>query len=122
MQVNIATPILQRRPQTSDGHTESENFSRLIEQSHARSTDYGISSLDEADYSTHGHSSLLQALDENRFLFEHAAPVMESLYSQIVNTHSVVLLTAANGLVLHSLGDPDFLDTASRVALMPGVE
>lgn len=122
MQVNIATPILQRHPNTTGACAEAEDFSRLIAQSHARSTDYGICSRDEADYSTHGHSSLLAALDENRFLFQHAAPVMESLYAQIVNTHSVVLLTAANGLVLHSLGDPDFLDTASKVALMPGVE
>lgn len=120
MQVNIAIPILQRHPKTIGA--DAEDFSRLLEQSHARSTDYGICSRDEADYSTHGHSSLLAALDENRFLFQHAAPVMESLHAQIVNTHSVILLTAANGLVLHSLGDPDFLDTASKVALMPGVE
>jgi len=122
MQVNNAAPILQRHAQTSGNCAEAENLSRLIAQSHARSADYGIGCRDEADYSPHGHSSLLAALDENRFLFQHAAPVMESLYAQIVNTHSVVLLTAANGLVLHSLGDPDFLDKASKVALMPGVE
>ena len=122
MQVNIATPILHRHPHTFGSSSEEESFSHLISQSHARSTDYGISSLDEADYSTRGRLSLLHALDENRLLFQHAAPVMEALYSQIVNTHSVVLLTAANGLVLHSLGDPDFLDKASKVALMPGVE
>ncbi len=122
MKVNIATPILQRHPPLFGGHAADENLGLLIAESHARSTDYGISCLDEADYSTRGHSSLLQALDENRFLFQHAAPAMESLYAQIFNTHSVVLLTAANGLVLHSVGDPDFLDTASKVSLMPGVD
>jgi sigma-54 dependent transcriptional regulator, acetoin dehydrogenase operon transcriptional activator AcoR len=47
---------------------------------------------------------------------------METLYEQIANTHSMVLLTASDGLILHSLGDNDFLEKASRVALMPGVE
>jgi len=122
MQINIETPLSQRHPQTLGSHTAESNFGRLVSDSHARSEDYGISCKDEADYSTQGHASLLRALDENRFLFEHAAPVMESLYSQIVNTHSVILLTNANGLVLHSLGDPDFLDKASKVALVPGVE
>lgn len=122
MQFNIETPLSQRQPQTFGSHTTEANFGRLLSESHTRSEDYGISCLDEADYSTQGHASLLHALDENRFLFEHAAPVMESLYSQIVNTHSVILLTTANGLVLHSLGDPDFLDKASKVALVPGVE
>ncbi|GAB4216845.1 MAG: sigma-54-dependent Fis family transcriptional regulator [Rhodoferax sp.] len=93
----------------------------LIAQSHQRSVGYGLSATDRADYSQASSTSLLQALDENRFLFQHAAPVMETLYAQIVNTHSVVLLTTADGLVLHSLGDPDFLAQASKVALVPGV-
>ena len=121
MQVNITTPIFDRRPQAVIGSAEDENLWELIAQSHARSSDYGISCHDEADFSTQGHSSLIRSLDENRFLFQHAAPVMEALYAQIVNTHSVVLLTAANGLVLHTLGDPDFLEKASRVALTPGI-
>lgn len=121
MQVNIVTPPLDRRPQVYQGVVEDDDLGQLIAQSHARSMDYGISRLDEADFSTSGHESLVRELDENRFLFQHAAPVMESLYSQIVNTHSVVLLTSANGLVLHSLGDPDFLEKATKVALTPGI-
>ena len=61
-------------------------------------------------------------MDENRFLFQHAAPIMETLYGQIANTHSMVLLTSAQGMVLHSLGDNDFLEKASRVALVPGMD
>jgi transcriptional regulator of acetoin/glycerol metabolism len=120
MHVNIAAPVLSR-PHAPVGSAEDESLSQLIAQSHARSNEYGISRQDEADFSTQGRSSLVQSLDENRFLFQHAAPVMEALYAQIVNTHSVVLLTASNGLVLHTLGDPDFLEKASRVALTPGI-
>ncbi|GGH63391.1 sigma-54-dependent Fis family transcriptional regulator [Comamonas phosphati] len=63
-----------------------------------------------------------EALEENRFLFQHAVPVMETLYGQIANTHSMVLLTSAHGTVLHSMGDHDFLEKADRVALLPGMD
>jgi transcriptional regulator of acetoin/glycerol metabolism len=54
-------------------------------------------------------------------LYSHAIPAMETLYQQIVNTHNMVLLTDAHGVILHSLGDADFLEKANRVALTPGV-
>jgi transcriptional regulator of acetoin/glycerol metabolism len=110
------------RAQALSQYADDAEVCALIEQSHARSAQFGIASSDDADFSPGSQRALVQALDENRFLFQHAAPVMETLYSQIVNTHSVVLLTSADGLVLHSLGDPDFLTKASRVALVPGVE
>ena len=94
----------------------------LIGQSHQRSQAYGITAQAEPDFSSPSRGVLNDALDENRFLFQHAAPVMETLYDQIVNTHSMVLLTSARGMVLHSLGDTDFLEKASRVALTPGMD
>ncbi|MEZ5644037.1 MAG: sigma-54-dependent Fis family transcriptional regulator [Burkholderiaceae bacterium] len=94
----------------------------LISESHARSRSFGLSSGDEPDFSSPRRGHLNDALEENRFLFQHAAPVMETLYDQIVNTHSMVLLTSASGMVLHSLGDTDFLEKAQRVALMPGMD
>lgn len=94
----------------------------LINQSHRRSLGYGITAHAEPDFSSPSRGQLTDALDENRFLFQHAAPVMETLYDQIVNTHSMVLLTSSRGMVLHSLGDTDFLEKASRVALTPGMD
>ena len=94
----------------------------LIDQSHRRSRSYGITAHAEPDFSSPSRGLMNDALDENRFLFQHAAPVMETLYDQIVNTHSMVLLTSARGMVLHSLGDTDFLEKASRVALTPGMD
>jgi sigma-54 dependent transcriptional regulator, acetoin dehydrogenase operon transcriptional activator AcoR len=94
----------------------------LIGQSHRRSRSYGITAHAEPDFSSPSRGLLNDALDENRFLFQHAAPVMETLYDQIINTHSMVLLTSARGMVLHSLGDTDFLEKASRVALTPGMD
>lgn len=94
----------------------------FIDQSHRRSQAFGISESDRPDFSSPHKADLNEALEENRFLFQHAAPVMETLYDQIVNTHSMVLLTSARGMVLHSLGDTDFLEKATQVALTPGMD
>lgn len=58
----------------------------------------------------------------NMTLVDHALPIMETLYEQIANTQSMVVLSDAGGYILHSLGDDDFLVKAQRVALSPGVE
>jgi transcriptional regulator of acetoin/glycerol metabolism len=55
-----------------------------------------------------------------RDLLRHSRPVMENLYEQIIHTSSLVLLTDAAGVVLHSIGDPGFVDRAGKVALKPG--
>ena len=54
-------------------------------------------------------------------LHSHAAPVMEMLYGQIVDTESMVVLCDATGTLIHSIGDDDFLARAAKVALQPGV-
>ncbi len=67
------------------------------------------------------------AADELAFLRErngdlliHSLPVIENLYEQIIHTSSMVLLTDARGIVLHTVGDPDFIDKARKVSLQPG--
>ncbi|BDT66305.1 acetoin catabolism regulatory protein [Comamonadaceae bacterium OS-1] len=101
---------------------DSPPYSELIGTSRQRSRDYGLEEHDRPDLSRAARGLMNQALEENRFLYQHAAPVMETLYEQIANTHSMVLLTARSGMILHSLGDADFLEKASQVALQPGVD
>jgi sigma-54 dependent transcriptional regulator, acetoin dehydrogenase operon transcriptional activator AcoR len=118
---------LYTRPREGQAGTPAGNASGtldadLIGQSHQRSQAYGLAVNDEPDFSSPSRGLLADALEENRFLFQHAAPVMETLYGQIVNTHSMVALTSAKGMVLHSLGDTDFLEKAETVALMPGAD
>ena len=50
----------------------------------------------------------------------HSEPVMEQLYEQISGTSSVVVLTDATGVALHSVGDTDFVEKAQQVTLQPG--
>ena len=98
------------------------DYSDVIAKAHQRSQDYGVQRQDAPDFAPPGRGDLLDMHEQARALYQHAAPVMETLYGQIANTHSMVLLTSADGLVLHSLGDHDFLEKASRVALAPGVD
>ncbi|RXM22350.1 GAF domain-containing protein, partial [Citrobacter sp. AAK_AS5] len=45
---------------------------------------------------------------------------MEHVFEQIRASGSVVLLSDPQGMIVHSLGDADFVDRANRVALQPG--
>lgn len=87
---------------------QDERKRTLIEASHQRSQSFGIATSDQPDFSPSARAVLAQTMEENRFLLLHAAPAMETLYEQIANTHSMVLLTSAKSVVLHSLGDMTF--------------
>ncbi len=107
------------RPMAAGLALDSEHV-ELIDQSHNRCAALGVSRIERPDLSLLGRPDLNLARERNKRLNEHAAPVMEMLHEQIVNTHSMVVLTDATGTVLHSIGDDDFLERASKVALKPG--
>ena len=91
-----------------------------IVQSHERCQALGISRIGAPDYTLINRADLNITLDRNRRMHAHAAPVMNMLYEQIVNTESMVVLTDDTGVIVHAIGDDDFLDRASKVALKPG--
>jgi len=93
-----------------------------IASSHRRSLHYGLRANLRPDFDPLSVSALSALVEQNRMLYSHAVPAMETLYQQIANTHNSVLLTDARGVILHSLGDADFLEKANRVALTPGVD
>ena len=92
-----------------------------IDQSHERCAALGVSRIERPDHSPLGRSDLAVVRERNLRLHDHAAPVMEMLYEQIVNTENMVVLCDATGTIIHSIGDDDFLARASKVALLPGV-
>ncbi len=92
----------------------------LIEQSHERCAALGLSRIERPDFSPLGRTDLTVARERNLRLHSHAAPVMEMLFDQIVNTDSMVVLCDTTGTVIHSIGDAEFLARASKVALQPG--
>ncbi len=58
--------------------------------------------------------------ERNRCLLMHGRPIMEHVYEQIRDSGCMVVLADANGLLLETVGDPDFVDRADRVALLAG--
>jgi transcriptional regulator of acetoin/glycerol metabolism len=115
--------------QLHSGHTMEPASSTLsvsdslimIEESHQRSAAFGLDKEIKPEFSPLHRTDLSLLIEKNQRLHTHAVPVMETLYEQIFNTHNMVLLTDANGVIMHSLGDDDFLEKANRVALSPGV-
>ena len=98
------------------------DMASAIATSHQRSEHYGLLPGARPDFSPLSGSDLSNLVERNHILYSHAIPAMETLYQQIANTHNMVLLTDAHGVIVHSLGDADFLEKANRVALTAGVD
>ncbi|WP_353236145.1 sigma-54-dependent Fis family transcriptional regulator, partial [Diaphorobacter ruginosibacter] len=64
--------------------------------------------------------ALRQALSSHPLLLAHSRPVMEYLFEQVRHSQSVVVLADQRGMLMHTLGDPQFVDKAERVALTSG--
>ncbi len=91
-----------------------------IEKAHERSQAFGLNATARPDYDVLSSADLALRREQCRVLCMHATPVMEALHEQIANTQSMIVLTDAQGLILQSVGDDDFLARAERVALRPG--
>jgi sigma-54 dependent transcriptional regulator, acetoin dehydrogenase operon transcriptional activator AcoR len=98
-----------------------DDMATMIAISHRRSEQFGLSPDSRPDFTPASGTDLSYLVERNRLLYSHAVPAMETLYQQIANTHNMVLLTDAQGVIVHSLGDADFLEKANRVALTPGI-
>ena len=72
----------------------------------------GVESLDRI--------ALKTEQDRNRYLLTQGRPIMEHVFEQIRQSGSMVVLADANGLLLETVGDPDFVDRADRITLMAG--
>jgi transcriptional regulator of acetoin/glycerol metabolism len=105
----------------NQGTVPSGLLAANIEASWKRSQLFGLECRASQDMDPLTGLRLADVRDRNLVLMRHARPVMETLYEQIVDTQSMVVLTDASGLILDSLGGDDFLPRAEKVALRPGV-
>ncbi len=92
-----------------------------IQRSWTRCAKSGVSLAGSRDPGRLTSSELKQRAVRFERLVGGAAPIMHNLSRQIANTRSMVVLSDPEGLILHSVGDNDFLSRAARVALQPGV-
>jgi transcriptional regulator of acetoin/glycerol metabolism len=92
-----------------------------VAQSWQRSLSAGISPVAMPDCVDNLSASNLQhARNFNHDLISHSEPVIEYLFEQVRHSHSMVILADAQGVLMHTLGDLDFLSKADQVALKCG--
>ena len=93
----------------------------LVSRSWQRSLAAGLSPIGRLDcHDNLAGTHLQRARTLNHDLISHSEPVMEYLFEQVSHSHSMVILADAQGVLMHTLGDLDFLNKAERVALRCG--
>jgi transcriptional regulator of acetoin/glycerol metabolism len=110
-----------RRQLNTCGAVSPELIGPTLARSWQRSTEAGLSPQGRPPGAPHASApQLARALEQQRELVAHARPVMEFLHEQTRDTDSMVILANPEGMLLHALGDAEFLQRAERVALRPG--
>ena len=112
---------LARTALDEDGMVRVGNLPESVAQSWERCVGLGLDTSSRQVFESLTSRELAEIIERNQRLTHQAVPAMASLYEQIRNTRCMVVLTDAQGLILHSLGDDDFMEKAQRVALQPGV-
>ncbi len=118
--VDSNTVKLARQTFLVDGALPNGVVDAVIERSWRRCLDSGLdiaAALHNQVETAYEHQS---RCEKNELLLTYAKPEMVTLNEQIAHTRSVVLLTDAEGVVLHRLGNDHYMTAAEKVALMPG--
>jgi transcriptional regulator of acetoin/glycerol metabolism len=102
------------------GELQQGAVAEAIERSWRRCLANGIDATSTYNNVVITAAELAHKQEKNHLLLSHARPEMATLNEQISHTRSMVILTDEEGIILHSLGDQDFLNEAQRVSLEPG--
>ncbi|NMG28998.1 sigma-54-dependent Fis family transcriptional regulator [Aromatoleum evansii] len=102
------------------GQTPEAGLAPPVLRSWQRCRTGGLDHLDAYLIDPAGRAQLSDARDRSARLLEHAGGIMEHVFEQIRASGSMVILADTRGMILHCLGDPDFVGRAQRVALQPG--
>ena len=112
---------LARRQLCECGEWSAGLLAPALHASWQRSRQHGLAPEGRTPGAPHASGAqLARALEHRRALVAHSRPVMNFLCEQIRDSGSMVILADAQGMLLHSQGDDDFVDKAARVALRPG--
>ncbi len=111
---------LARRAFFSEGVLPEDEVSPLILRSWARCRDSGLDPGSTRAVEVAGRGQLEASRNQSGRLLGLASGVMEHVFEQIRASGSMVILADLDGMIIHSLGDPAFVDRAQRVALQPG--
>ncbi len=123
MRPNISPVALRQARQhlLDSGQCPSGLVDERLARSWSRSMAAGLAPTGRPPAIDHPSSGALrQVLASNPELLAHSRPVMEYLFEQVRHSQSVVVLADRRGMLMHTLGDPYFVDKAERVALTSG--
>ncbi len=104
----------------SRGVLPEDDVSPLILRSWSRCRDSGLDPRTTRAVDVAGRGQLEESRNQSSTLLNLASGVMEHVFDQIRASGSMVILADLDGMIIHSLGDPAFVDRAQRVALQPG--
>ncbi len=91
----------------------------VIKQSQQRSLQFGVTStISESDYLESHMLRLIKEKDEQ--MVRSILPTIEKFIPMVFAHHSILVLSNRDGYILHSQGDPHFLDHASKIQLLEG--
>ncbi len=128
----MTTPVLQdrsvparlreaRRQLVSNGRLPAELIQTDLARSWERSWQAGLQPMGRMPGAPNASGAqLARELERQRELVAHARPVMEFLHEQTRDSDSMSILAGPDGMLLHTLGDPQFIGRAERVALRLG--
>lgn len=102
------------------GQLDPACVSETVAQSWIRSASNGVDPFNINDDDILTQRALRERVKQNKMLIEIAEPVMRDLYGVIRGTGFTVLLTDAEGYILTSLGDPDFVAKAQKIIMKVG--
>ncbi len=102
------------------GESRLEGVEAPILRSWLRCKDNGLQPGDPRISAPASRVRLSESRERSDTMLQHASGVMEHVFAQIRNSGSMVILADMDGMIIHSLGDPSFVDKACRVALQPG--
>ena len=120
----LTTPVTLRQARQhllESGQCPSGLVDERLARSWSRSMAAGLMPTGRPQSIDHPSSGTLRhVLASNPELLAHSRPVMEYLFEQVRHSQSVVVLADRRGMLMHTLGDPYFVDKAERVALTSG--
>jgi transcriptional regulator of acetoin/glycerol metabolism len=111
---------LARRTFFDRGEAPAELVSPLVIRSWQRCLTQGLDSHEARLLEPSNRDRLFESRERSAGLLDQAGGIMEHVFEQIRASGNMVILADSDGMILHCLGDPEFVDRAHRVALQPG--
>lgn len=116
--INQGTPLVWDEF-IKNGRIQSQELDPIITRSWERSYNYQVDPFNSSNSILEGNY-LRERMDQWGEMLDAAAPFMEDLYIGIKGLDNTVILTDNQGYILHSLGDPSFVQKAQQVWLSTG--